>query len=219
MKPVIQQLLRNVLMMITICGAGAMITACDDDDNSNPKLQNGGYKLTLNGEEENEIKSQSGASFRLMVPSDTSQFPKYDPGKDACLFVKLLDQTNDQMDSLVMGIFVDSGSVQEKAYPVESVSEQGGGFFSRTLAYFYSIMPDERFIAYGSKGSIEITSLGEEVLKGELKSVLFKTGVDEQTVRVSGKFKAIKNPGLQPREIPVSRESLRHQINQGKPIQ
>jgi major membrane immunogen (membrane-anchored lipoprotein) len=76
MKTLIQPLLRNLLLMITICGAGAMINACDDDDNSNPKLQNGGYKLTLNGEEENEIKSQSGASFRFMVPSDTSQFPR-----------------------------------------------------------------------------------------------------------------------------------------------
>jgi hypothetical protein len=140
-------------------------------------------------------------------------------GKDAGLLVKLIGQNNAQMDSLVMFIFVDSGSIQERAYPVESIPKQGDGFFSRTLAYFYGIMPDKRYIANGRKRSIEITSLGEEVLEGGLKSVLFKTGLHEQAVRVNGKFKAIHNPGLQPREIPTSRESLKHRLNQGEPIQ
>ncbi len=188
------------IMLLLLVTVG---TGCDDNDNNSPELQNGGYQLTLN-DEENEIKSKSGARFRFMVPSDTPQFPEYHPNKDAGLFIKLKGQNNAQMDSLVIGIFVDSGTIQERDYPVESISEQGGGFFSRTLAYFYSIMPDERFIANGRKGSIEITSLSEEVLKGELKSVLFKTGVDDQNVRISGKFKAINNTGLQPKEIPVS---------------
>jgi hypothetical protein len=206
MKPLNQPLIRNLLLMITICGVGAMITACDDNDNNSPALQNGGYQLTLNGEEENEIKSERGARFRFMMPSDTPQFREYHPNKDAGLFIKLTGQNNARMDSLMIGIFVDSGSIQERDYQVESLSEQGGGFFSRTLAYFYSIMPEERFIGYGRKGSIEITSLSEEVVEGKLKSVLFRTGSDGQAVRVSGKFKANNNPGLQPRKIPVSQD-------------
>jgi hypothetical protein len=199
MKLVIQQLLRNVLVMITICGAGAMITACDDDDgggNGSPE-ESSTFSLTTTGDLAYEAKDKKRAAF-ISIDSTSDSPENYNPEKDNGIAILLeLDNQEAPIDSVSLLIYQEDDQLQTRSYDIITPLELTNNEF-QTGSFVIMNTTDTTATPYlSNSGSIELSAVSSNSVKGTMNDITLEQLVSGGgEVKLNGEFTAVRDPDL-----------------------
>ena len=203
MKPLNQPLLRNVLLMITICGVGVMITACDDDDgggNGAPQ-ETGTFSLTTTGDVAYKANNEKRATFLPVdsVGPDTDTTQGYNPEADGqVVFLLTPESQGTPIDSVSFVVNQENKKVDEGSYDIITLLELAGGFQTGSFIQT-TLAPDTTGTYVSTSGSIELTDVGDNVIKGRINDVELSRIENFQAkglITINGEFAAERDEGL-----------------------
>jgi hypothetical protein len=199
MKPLNQPLLRTLLLMITICGVGAMITACDDDDgggNGSPG-DSSTFSLNITGDIAYEAKDKKRAGF-ISIDATPGSPNNYDSSKDNGIGILLeLNSQKAPIDSVSFLVYQEDNNLQTRSYEIITPLEFTNNEF-QTGSFVIMNTTDTTATPYlSNSGSIELSAVSSNSVKGTMNDITLEQLVSGGgEVKLNGEFTAVRDPDL-----------------------